>query len=391
MTSDMSLTILKKHKLTLSLLVFLLLPFGVSAETVDVGFSGQGVYLSQDEIYAGQTIRIYARLRNFGDVDTTGTVGFYVSDQKIGSSQAISLPVGGFDEEVFVDYLVPNHEFNVAVRIEGTTPVDTDTSNNSVVTTLFDPIPDQDADGVLDENDNCPAVSNSGQTDTDGDGVGDACDIDDDNDGVTDDVEEQTLGTDPKDSDTDNDGISDQDDTEPLTPNVVDTLSEPETPTATPEVPSTPTESGTSEDDGLFTRLLSFGETDDLEPGEGPFGEPEALSAKAIFEVYQLGWNSFHFETPQSDVLPVIVAWDFGDGEQSDEASVTHVFPGAGTYEVRLMVTSQDGSIDEDMATVTISFFHLANPVFLAFVVVLIVILLLSIATMLRPPKHGKD
>lgn len=388
MMSVMSLTILKKQTLVLSILGLLFLPFFVSAETVDVGFTGQGVYLSEETIYAGQTIRIYARLRNYGDVDTTGSVGFYVSDQKIGNSQQISLPVGGFDEEVFVDYLVPDNQFNVAVRIESTTPIDSDTSNNSVVTTLFDPIPDQDADGVLDENDNCPTVSNSGQTDTDGDGVGDACDIDDDNDGVTDDVEEQTLGTDPKDGDTDDDGISDQDDNEPLTPNVVDT------PPHTPEEPSitvdppTPVEDS---DDGLFERLLSFGETDDLEPGEAPFGEPEALSAKAIFEVYQLGWNSFHFETPQSEVLPVIVSWDFGDGERSDEASVAHIFPGAGTYDVRLMVTSQDGTIDEDMATVTISFFHLANPVFLAFVVVLIVILLLSIATMLRPPKHGKD
>ncbi len=34
--------------------------------------------------------------------------------------------------------------------------------------------------------DNCPAVSNASQRDTDGDGQGDACDADDDGDGVPD-------------------------------------------------------------------------------------------------------------------------------------------------------------------------------------------------------------
>ncbi|MFZ5560032.1 MAG: putative Ig domain-containing protein [Pseudomonadota bacterium] len=46
------------------------------------------------------------------------------------------------------------------------------------------------ADGVADYRDNCPALGNPAQTDTDNDGEGDVCDDDDDGDGVSDAVED---------------------------------------------------------------------------------------------------------------------------------------------------------------------------------------------------------
>ncbi|MFN3200917.1 MAG: lectin-like protein [Bradymonadia bacterium] len=67
---------------------------------------------------------------------------------------------------------------------------------------------DEDADGVCDNADVCPGVSDPAQEDADGDGEGDACDVDLDNDGLTDD-EEMELGTDPALVDSDGDGRTD--------------------------------------------------------------------------------------------------------------------------------------------------------------------------------------
>ena len=68
---------------------------------------------------------------------------------------------------------------------------------------------DDDNDGVLDTDDNCPLVQNPNQEDNDSDGLGDICDDDDDNDGILDIVDNCQFTFNSGQEDIDNDGLGD--------------------------------------------------------------------------------------------------------------------------------------------------------------------------------------
>lgn len=84
----------------------------------------------------------------------------------------------------------------------------TDTDNDGIGDAC-DSNTDSDGDGIEDGIDNCLLIPNADQADTDGDGAGDACDTDDDNDGILDGSDNCSLIPNPDQLDTDNDGIGD--------------------------------------------------------------------------------------------------------------------------------------------------------------------------------------
>ena len=68
---------------------------------------------------------------------------------------------------------------------------------------------DYDNDGIRNWDDNCPSVSNPDQTDSDNDGIGDACDDDADNDGIPNTTDNCPDVPNPDQADSDHDGIGD--------------------------------------------------------------------------------------------------------------------------------------------------------------------------------------
>jgi hypothetical protein len=107
-----------------------------------------------------------------------------------------------------------------------------DTDGNGVGDAC-EPVADTDRDGIQDTADNCPAVANPEQADRDRDGIGDLCDDDLDGDGIRNasdncsavpnadqtDSDRDGLG-DLCDGDDDNDGVLDQNDNCPVTANL---------------------------------------------------------------------------------------------------------------------------------------------------------------------------
>lgn len=78
--------------------------------------------------------------------------------------------------------------------------------------------PDNDNDGLLDTADNCPTVANPDQVNTDGDAEGNACDVDDDNDGTPDSGDAFPLNP-AEQGDADSDGIGNNADNCPAVSN----------------------------------------------------------------------------------------------------------------------------------------------------------------------------
>lgn len=368
------------------------LPSFATAATADLSIAQSQITFSQSTLYAGDVVRIYARVRNLGETDMRATVFFYQGSELIASAQPISLAAEGAPEEVFVDFTVPSGSFNIRAVIQGSEPADENASNNDATTPLYTAIDDVDRDGVGDD-DNCVSDSNADQQDTDGDGAGDACDTDDDGDGVSD-SKERSAGTDTLDSDTDDDGMNDDVDPAPLTTPELEPAEEETVAIRAPV--SAPADTGSARTTQSVAVAAPVAEVEESEDA-GIAAPTRAygvlnISPRAYFSYIQFDWNTFGFDV-QSPQDGMAYAWDFGDGSSSALPTVQHDYDGPGTFTVALTTRDAAGNEDVDIQEVTVSFFSLQNPwvqALLAFCVVVLLALGVLLVAM-RRERGGDD
>ena len=307
----------------------------------------------------------------------------------------VSAISGGNPDEVFVDFVVPSTPFSVRAVISGTTPADTNIQNNSAVTETVTPILDDDHDSVPNATDNCPAVSNADQKDTDGDGIGDACDDDIDGDGLSNAVEAE-LGTNPLVKDTDGDGVDDAHDAFPLDPTrsvvqkVNPLVSNPnqvkvsDSKTNQAVTNSTPSVSDTVQETPIMTQTPSV-------PGIAASNTKNvSFSPNAVFKYVRSSWNTILFSVIAPNQDSAVYEWDFGDGVHSSKVSVLHIFDRPGTYTVTLKTTDSKGSVLTESTIVAVPFFTLSNPFVLFSLIALVALLMLGFITLifLRPTRR---
>lgn len=158
-------------------LSFVLWPIStIYAQEFNAGFV-QGLWFSEEKIFAEKPVRVYVAIRNNTDADLTGTVEFFDNEQRIERNNVNAL--NGRIIESWADWTPTfgSHTLSATLsRIELHT-VGSSTQAVEVKSALAEEIIFVDYD-------------------TDGDGVGNQDDIDDDGDGISDTAEENN-GTDP--------------------------------------------------------------------------------------------------------------------------------------------------------------------------------------------------
>jgi hypothetical protein len=327
-------------------------PLRVHASTVDLSIDTNSISFSESTLYAGDSIRIYAKIRNIGDTDVSAYVLFYQGGMLIGASQPVSTRAGGNPDDVYVDFTVPTGSFNIRAVIQGSSPQDGNPANDAAQTPLYTPIVDDDRDGVVDESDNCANDSNADQLDADKDGKGDVCDSDDDGDGVADASDQYPL-----------DASKSKDAPVVAVPVVTTPV------TAAPSAPATTAATSSTTAQAPSNSPINGGGSA-TEPETAVHSDVAVTSATsklttsplARFTWKQTDWRTYEFTLAEQPTDGVRFSWDFGDGATSVQPQITHAFAGPGSYTVTLAIVDDAGNTLSDAQTFDVTFFHLDNP-----------------------------
>lgn len=295
----------------------------------DLGVAHSNISFVPNTFVAGTPVRIYATVHNYGNKDITGSVSFLLNNVAIGDPQTVSARAGGNDEDVFVDWTIPSSQFNVLVRIIGTNPTDQNTTNNETLSSLITPKKDTDGDGIADDSDNCPNVSNFDQRDINGNGIGDVCEP-----------------------------------PPPPPPPPVVVISPPApkptpAPAPTPVPPPVVVQTNTND-------IKTTDQTSTNEPAPVPDAsttDADAGQWRPAMDFEQLDWNVYKFYAIvyPSDSPAFKYQWNFGDGQTSEEKTPTHTYEKSGKFLVTLQIEDGSDKVRTLSSLVEISFLNWGN------------------------------
>lgn len=164
------------------LLILLLFSFTFAAQAEEIlneeSYSSD-IWLSKENFFNGEKIRIYTKFKNNNDFDIEQTIEFYDNENLLGEKKVEV--VAKEELIIWIDAELDSGEHRIISKIKET-----------IKNTL-------DSKTTIESTDIQNLKEISIDLDTDGDGIGDENDSDDDNDGVLD-VEEIEKGSDPKSS-----------------------------------------------------------------------------------------------------------------------------------------------------------------------------------------------
>lgn len=166
-------------KWLLAVIGVFLFPLSLFAQSSNAGFV-QGLWYDKDEVFVGETTRIYVAIRNNTGGDLTGRVEFFANGDLIERTNVAAL--NNRIIETWADWQPEYGQYTITAQLSRTeiNQVGSTTQAVQVISTSAEDVIFVDYD-------------------TDGDGIGNTKDTDDDGDGISD-TKETAAGTDPLDA-----------------------------------------------------------------------------------------------------------------------------------------------------------------------------------------------